>query len=87
MPTILEEGSRGLELREVKRVKSHYRGVEFTIERTNHLLAGKTEWTWKAFPGTSSGRVDLQGVERGNISDAMKACFTAIDRTFSDYSR
>jgi len=54
-------------------MKSHYRGVQFSLDPKN----GR-EWTWTADPARE-GIMSLNGELVGSRADAMKACFRAID--------
>ena len=63
-------------------VKSWYRGIEFSVNCANPFFGTNTEWTWFAFPKRDSGRAPLKGCLKGTMTDAMRACFMAIDENF-----
>jgi len=54
-------------------MRSHYRGVEFSLDPKSDR-----EWMWGADP-KREGTMSLRGDLVGSRTDAMKACFRAID--------
>jgi hypothetical protein len=62
-------------------MKSYYRGVEFSVDCSNQFFSNDAEWTWLFFPRREPAAAPVRGSLKGSITDALRACFMAIDES------